>query len=636
MATQRYATRWSYFLIALAWAGTARTDAHGQAARPAQSLQARFAKTEHKIPMRDGVQLFTIVYAPRDTSQKYPMLMNRTPYSIGPYGVDNLRSGVGPQLLANEGYIFVHQDVRGCYMSEGTFVNMTPHLDKKASQEQIDESSDTHDTIDWLLKNIPNHNGRVGMYGISYPGFYSAAGMIDHHPALKAVSPQAPIADWFFDDFHHHGAFFLPHAFSFFSGFGQPRPTPTPNRRGRRIDYGTRDGYEFYLKMGSLKHADERYFKGNIAFWNEMAAHPNYDEFWKSRNLLPHLKNVAPAVMTVGGWFDAEDLYGACKIYRAVEELNPGIFNIFVMGPWAHGGWAGGNGENLGNVHFGSNTSVFYRENIELPFFNHFLKDKGNMDLPEAYVFETGANRWRTFDTWPPKNVENKTLYFRKDQRLAFKKSATEGTAHDEYQSDPNHPVPYTEAVAIGMTREYMTDDQRFAARRPDVVFYQTDVLSEDITLVGPLQADLWVSTSGTDSDWVVKLIDVFPEDTPNASDTPPGKPLAGYQMMVRSESMRGRFRNGYAKPEPFLSNQPTHVKLELQDVLHTFKKGHRIMVQVQSTWFPLIDRNPQKYVDNIFQADDKDFIKARQRLYRSKQYASALKVTVLPAEEKK
>lgn len=604
-------------------------------AQPEQAtyVKEHYTKEEHRVAMRDGVRLFTVVYAPKDTSKSYPILMTRTPYSVGPYGKDRYRGNLGPgRLFANEGYIFVYQDVRGCYQSEGVFDDMRPHNPRKTSTHDIDESTDTYDTIDWLIKNVANHNGRVGLTGISYPGFYSSAGMIDAHPALKAVSPQAPIADWFFDDFHHHGALFLPHAFGFMSAFSQARPEPTP-RGPTRFDFHTPDGYQFYLDLGSLKNANDRHFRDRIGMWNKLVEHPNYDEYWQARNLLPHLKKVAPAVMTVGGWFDAEDLYGALKTYRAVEQQNPGIFNVIVMGPWAHGGWSRAAGDRLGNIHFGARTAAFYQKNIELRFFEHFLKDKGEHRLPEAYMFETGRNRWRMFEQWPPAEVQKKNLYFRAGGKLTFVEPSDEGDAHDEFVSDPNKPVPFSEAVANGMTREYMTDDQRFAGRRPDVLVYQTDVLTEDTTLAGPLVADLRVSTSGTDADWVVKLIDVFPNDAKDFANMAPGQHLGGYQMMVRSEVIRGRFRNSYAKPEPFVPNAPTKISLELQDVLHTFPAGHRIMIQVQSTWFPLVDRNPQKYVDNIFLADDKDFTRATHRVYRSKQNPSNVQVGVLPGE---
>jgi putative CocE/NonD family hydrolase len=580
--------------------------------------------------MRDGIHLFTVVYAPKDTSRQYPILITRTPYSVGPYGPDRVRETLGPNPhFQKEGYIFVYQDVRGCFMSEGTFVDMRPHLDKKTTPQDIDESSDTYDTIQWLLAKVPNHNGKVGQWGISYPGFYASAGMIDAHPALKAVSPQAPIADWFFDDFHHHGAFFLPHAFNFMASFGQPRPEPT-TRSANRFQHGTPDGYQFFLDLGSLKNANERYFKDRIPLWNRVIEHPNYDSFWQSRNLLPHLKKVAPAVMTVGGWFDAEDLYGTLKTYQAIEKKNPGIFNVLVMGPWQHGGWSRIGGEKLGNIHFGSKTASFYQKDIELPFFEHFLRGTPGHRLPEAYLFETGGNRWRQFDRWPPANLQKKRLYFRAGNSLSYEAPKEEGEIFDEFISDPARPVPFTEAIATGMTTEYMTDDQRFAGRRPDVLVYQTEVLKEDVTLAGPLVAELRVATSGTDADWVVKLIDVFPSDTKDPPDLPRGRHLGGYEMMVRSEVIRGRFRNSYERPELFVPNQPAKVTLELQDVLHTFASGHRIMIQVQSTWFPLVDRNPQKYVDNIFLADDKDFIKATHRLYRSRSQPSAFQVGIL------
>jgi uncharacterized protein len=597
-------------------------------------IKEHYTKQEHLIPMRDGVRLFTSVYLPKDTSRKYPILMMRTPYSVGPYGPDQYRNSLGPnRLFANEGYIFVYQDVRGCFKSEGTFVDVRPHLDKKTSHQEVDESSDTCDTISWLLEHLPNHNGKVGQWGISYPGFYTSAGMIDAHPALKAASPQAPVGDWFFDDFHHHGTLFLPHAFNFLASFGQARPEPT-TKWPKGFDFKTPDGYQFFLDLGPLQHVNERYFRDRIGFWNRLVEHPNYDGFWQARNLLPHLKKVAPAVMTVGGWFDAEDLYGTVQTYRAVERQNPGVFNVLVMGPWQHGGWSRRDGSRLGNIHFGAKTAAFYQKHIELPFFEHFLKDKPDPRLPEAYVFETGANRWRQFGHWPPQGLQKKTLYFHAGGRLRYDPPTEDGDAHDEYLSDPNKPVPFTEAITTRMTTEYMTDDQRFAARRPDVLVYQTDILTQDLTLAGPLRADLRVATSGTDADWVVKLIDVFPNDAADYPGMTAGEHLGGYQMLVRSEVIRGRFRNSYERPEPFLPNEAARVGLELQDVLHTFAKGHRLMVQVQSTWFPLVDRNPQKYVDNIFLAEQADFIKATQRVYRSKQQPTSLAFGVLPPEQ--
>lgn len=587
-------------------------------------VRKNYSKSEYQVPMRDGVRLFTVVYAPKDASRNYPMLMMRTPYSIGPNGEDGYKDQVGPGWhFTREKYIFVYQDVRGRFMSEGVFNNMTPHRAVKKSASDIDESSDTYDTIEWLLANVENHNGKVGQWGISYPGFYTAAGMIDAHPALVAVSPQAPIADWYWDDFHHHGALFLPHTFNFFAVFGKERAQPT-SEWGKPFEHGTPDGYQFFMDLGSLRNVNEKYFHGEIAFWDEAAKHPNYDLFWQERNLLPHLKNVTPAVMTVGGWFDAEDLYGALKIYGQVERDNPSTFNMLVMGPWSHGGWSRGDGDKLGSARFDAKTSLFYREHIELPFFNHFLKGGPKPDLPEAYVFETGENKWRTFDRWPPK-TEERSLYLLEEGELGFEAPAGEIEAFDEYLSDPTKPVPFTEAINKGMTKEYMTDDQRFAGRRPDVLVYQTPVLDNDLTLAGPMTADLWVSTSGTDSDWIVKVIDVFPGDAKDPEGLPEGMKYGGYQMMVRGEVFRGRFRESYEKPIPFQPNEPTHVRFELLDVLHTFKKGHRLMVQVQSTWFPLVDRNPQKFVANIFEAEDADFIRATQRVYRSAKHATRI-----------
>ncbi|RJP37060.1 MAG: CocE/NonD family hydrolase [Phycisphaerales bacterium] len=594
-------------------------------------IAAHYTKREVRIPMRDGMHLFTAIYEPRDRTRPHPIMLFRTPYSVRPYGDDQYPSGLGPYPLAPQaGYIFVNQDVRGCYMSEGQFTNMTPHVDDKQSHTDVDESSDTYDTIEWLIRNLENHNGRVGMWGISYPGFYAAAGMIDAHPALVAVSPQAPIADWFFDDFHHHGAFFLPHCFNFMASFGRPRPDPTQSRSGGRFRHGTPDGYQFFLDLGPLKNANERYLHGEIEAWNEIVAHPNYDEYWQRRNILPHLHRVAPAVMTVGGWFDAEDLYGPLKIYRAVERGNPDVFNVLVMGPWPHGGWRG-EGERLGNIDFGAKTGRFYHEIVIAPFFEYYLLDAARPDLPEACVFQTGVNRWRTFDAWPPRQTRAQSIYVAPAAALSFEPPPADGRLYDEFISDPAHPVPYTQQITTGMTRSYMTEDQRFASRRPDVLTYQTNALDTDVTFAGPIQANLWVSTSATASDWVVKVIDVFPPDAPTPEDAAEGVKMGGYQMMVRSEVIRGRFRNSYERPEPFMPDQPTLVPLELLDVLHTFQKGHRVMVQIQCTWFPLVDRNPHRYVDNVFLADESDFIPAVQRVYHSPEHPTHLVVGVLP-----
>ncbi len=601
------------FLATLTFHSTAQADD--------VEVKAAYTKTEQLIPMRDGVKLFTAIYTPKDQSQKYPIMLNRTPYSVSPYGPNAYRDALGPsELLQKEKFIFVYQDVRGKFMSEGEWVEVRPYKPKKNGPNEIDESTDTYDTIEWLLKNVANNNGRVGMWGISYPGFYTSMGVIDAHPALKAASPQAPIADWFIgDDFHHNGALFLPHTFNFFATLGKPRPAPTPNFPERFV-HGTPDGYRFFLDLGPLPNANTRYLKGEIAFWNDLMNHPNYDDYWQARNIRPHLRNIKPAVMTVGGWFDAEDLFGALNTYKTIEETNPGVRNTLVMGPWFHGGWARSDGDLLGSVSFGQKTSLTYRETVELPFFNCLLKDKCDRQLPEATVFETGSNQWRQYDSWPPQNVESREIYLNANGGLSFT-APSGGAAYDEYVSDPAHPVPYINNIAIGMTREYMIDDQRFAATRPDVLVYQTGVLDRDVTLAGPIKATLFVSTSGTDSDFVVKLIDVFPNSAPET--------MGGYQMLVRGEPMRARFRNSFSKPEAMAPGKITKIEFTLPDVNHAFQRGHRIMVQIQSSWFPLVDRNPQKFVD-IYRATEADFQKATQRVYHAGANASRLTVSVL------
>ena len=548
---------------------------------------------------------------------------------MSPYGGDKFKTALGPSsLFSKEGFIFVYQDVRGRYMSEGEFVNVTPHRPAKGKPEEIDESTDTYDTIDWIVKNLPNNNGKVGMWGISYPGFYTAAGMIDAHPALKAASPQAPVSDWFIgDDFHHNGAFYLTHAFRFLDRFGHPRPAPTVP--GPAPKQNLTEAYQYFLELGTLADMETKHFKGDVAFWSEMMRHPNYDEYWKARNIRPHLKKIKPAVMTVGGWFDAEDLFGALKVYEAVEEQSPGATNILVMGPWYHGQWSQGDGDYLGNVRFGGKTSVFYREQIEFPFFCHYLKDKDPHGLPEAYMFETGSNEWKKFDVWPPKNVSKKALYFQAGGKLSFDPPAAGGAAFDEYVSDPAKPVPYISGQSTGMTREHMVDDQRFASSRTDVLSYQTEPLAEDVTIAGPIAPSLRVSTTGTDSDWVVKLIDVYPDTMADPVPAVPGVKMGGFQQLLRGECFRGRFRNGFEKPEPFEPGKVEKVEYVMPDALHTFRKGHRIMVQVQSSWFPLVDRNPQKFVD-IYKAAEADFQKATQRVYHSADAPSSVRVQLL------
>jgi putative CocE/NonD family hydrolase len=619
----------SLWIVVAVWLSIARL---GAAQTPENSLESyirlHYDKHEQQIPMRDGVKLFTSVFVPKDTSRKYPFLMKRTPYSVSPYGEDKYPVSLGPSdHTMKAGYIFINQDVRGRFMSEGEFVEVTPHRATKKSKTDIDESSDTYDTIEWLLKNVPGHNGRVGMYGISYPGFYCSAGMIDAHPALKAVSPQAPVGDWFFDDFLHNGAFFLAHAYQWIGSNATERPKPT-SERPPRATYPTPDGYKLFLETGNMQEVTQKLLKDTAPFWNDMIAHPNRDDFWKERVILPHLKNVAPAVMVVGGWYDAEDLYGTFKTYHSIEKQNAKTNNVLVVGPWHHGGWASTPGEKLGPANFGSKTSEFYRAEVEFPFFEKYLKDKDQPAPAEATVFETGSNSWRTFDAWPPTGAEPKLLYFRENGTMGNSPSQRQD-GFDEYVSDPAKPVPYTEAVTPRMTIEYMVEDQRFAGRRPDVLVYQTEAMEDDnYVLAGPLQVDLWVTTTGTDADFIVKLIDVFPDSSESAAQP-------GFQMMLRSEVFRARFAKSFEKPDALTPGKPTRLQFELLDVLHRFKKGHRLMVQVQSTWFPLVDRNPQKFVPNVYLAKPEDYQKATHRILRSVEHPSSIRATVLPPAKK-
>ncbi len=626
-------------ILGLSLPGTAAAQGvpgPAQAAQAAEEIKARYTKYEYRIPMRDGKKLFTAVYVPKDDSQRYPILLTRTPYSVRPYGPDSYPTRLGPSpLFSKAGYIFVYQDVRGRWMSEGEFLHMRPHIPQKKGPTEVDESSDTWDTIDWLIRHVPNHNGRAGIWGISYPGFYTVAGMIDAHPAVKAVSPQAPVMDWFIgDDWHHNGALILPHAFNFLSTQGRPRPEPT-KKSVPPFDYGTPDGYQFYLRLGSLANANTRHFKDDVAFWNEIMKHGTYDEFWKARNLRAHVKTIKPAVMTVGGWFDAENLFGALETFKKVQAHSPETVNTLVMGPWIHGGWGGGrgDGDKLGDVPFNARTAEFYRANIELPFFERHLKLKTDIkETPRAWVFEMGTNQWRKHETWPPKQAMAKSLYFHAGGKLVYQApgAVSKEDGHDEYLSDPAKPVPYLDKVVIGMAPDYMVADQRLAGRRPDVLVYQTDVLPEDVTIAGPIQAELHVSTTGTDADWVVKLIDVYPDDYPDPNPNPTGVRMGGYQQLVRGDVMRGKFRHSFEKPEPFTPGKPARVAFTLQDSYHTFRSGHRIMVQVQSSWFPLVDRNPQTFVD-IYSAKESDFHRATQRVYRSKEMPSRVTVQVLP-----
>ena len=581
--------------------------------------------------MRDGVRLFTRVYVPKDDSQRWPIIVTRTPYSLKPYGTDNYTDPIGSfRTLAKDRFILVTQDVRGRYGSEGEYVHVRPFKSRKGPKD-TDESSDAFDTIDWLVKNTPNNNGKVGLFGISYPGFYTSMGMIDSHPALKAASPQAPISDWFMgDDLHHNGAFFLSQNFGFFYYFAQRAEDPL-HEELKSFNFKTPDGYDFFLRMGSLANSDAVLLKGRSPEWTEFLAHSTYDAFWQARNIRPHLKNVHCAVMTVGGWYDGEDLFDALETYRWTERQNPGITNMLVMGPWAHGDWGRKDGDKLGDINFHAKTAEFYREQIELPFFRHFLKGDTNYSATEAQVFETGADQWRRFDAWPPKQAQPRTLYFRAEGSLDFNPSKDGANAFDEYVSDPAKPVPFTMEVTTDYPRSYPVHDQRFNASRPDVLVYETAPLEEDLTFAGPLQATLYVSTTGTDADWVAKVIDGYAGDFPDPNPNPAYVRMGGYQQLVRGDVFRGKFRNSFEKPAPFEPGQVTKIEFTMPDVFHTFRRGHRVMVQVQSSWFPLVDRNPQTFVD-IATAKPEDFRKATQRVYRSAKASSSVTVRVLPA----
>jgi uncharacterized protein len=622
-------------------------QANDKAAARAQYIRSHYGKTELRVPMRDGVRLFTAVYTPKDASdaKKYPIMLSRTAFQACPYGAERYDKTIGAsEAIEREGFIFAWQDVRGQHMSEGEFVHMRPEGSRRVAG--TDESTDAFDTIAWLLDHVPNNNGRVGQWGISYDGYYAATGAIDSHPALKAVSPQAPIADWFVgDDLHRNGAFNLQAAFAALDNLGRPRPAPTDaDFEWKTYKFGTPDLYRFFLELGPVSEVDAKHFKGEVPYWKEVVAHPNYDDYWKARNVLPELRNVKAAVLVVGGWYDAEDLYGTLSTYRAIERQNVGISNTLIMGPWQHGGWNHTPGDKLGDVEFGGPTSEKYGE-LELAFFKHYLKAGPDPRLPEAMVFDSGANQWRQFTSWPPPDARTERLYFRERGALATEAptAASGAAAFDEYLSDPARPVPYTQELrADSASASYMAEDQRFASRRPDVLVYQTPPLDRDLTVTGPLDAELFVSTTGTDADFVVKLIDVNPARMPGWTDEDDEafargvkKDRGGQQTLVRGEPFRGRFRDSLEVPKPFVPGEVTTIRFRLNDVFHTFQQGHRVMVQVQSSWFPLIDRNPQTFVPNIFEAKATDFVKATQRVYRSQASASSVQILVLRSAEK-
>jgi putative CocE/NonD family hydrolase len=628
-----------YMILLLAlWvpvAAQAKEPVNDQQKEDSTWLAQNYTKKEIYIPMRDGTRLYTAIYAPKSTTTQHPILITRTPYSIAPYGEDKFRQVWRSYHMAyyKKEYIMVYQDVRGRMMSEGEFMDVRPfNADKKGTT--IDEASDTYDLIDWLVKNVPNNNGRAGIFGISYPGYYATMGALSGHPALKASSPQAPVTEWFLgDDFHHNGAFMQLDAFGFYSSFGKPRPKPTTSFAGG-FQTKVRDNYKFHLEAGTLRNL-AKLMGDSITFWKELYDHPNYDEWWQVRNVRNHVQHIPSntATLVVGGLFDAEDCFGAWELYKAIETKTPNN-NKLVMGPWSHGGWSRGTGEFLGNVRFGSKTSNWYQENIEIPYFEHHLRGVGDLSkLPEASIFLTGTNTWRTFDKWPPAQAQNKKIYLQANGGLSTTEP-TNITGYTEYTSDPSKPVPYTEDIHAGRTAEYMTDDQRFAWRRPDVLSFTSKTLQNDLTVTGPVIANLFTSISTTDADFVVKLIDVFPDDfsyTDSVDGSGNGKnyPMGGYQMLVRGEIMRGRYRNSFTYPEAFKPGRITEVSYQLPDVAHVFKKGHKLMIQIQSTWFPLADRNPQQFV-NIYTCGEEDFVSSLIRIYTNSRHPSNIELPVL------
>jgi putative CocE/NonD family hydrolase len=589
---------------------------------PGPDVSRRFTKTDVMIAMRDGVRLHTAVYVPKDRKGPLPFLLLRTPY-----GIDQAPARAFSEYLkelADDGYIFAFQDIRGRFGSEGRFVMVRPPRDRR-DPKAIDEGSDAYDTIDWLLKNVPGNNGRAGMLGISYGGWLTVMAMLDPHPALKAVSPQASPADQFLgDDFHHNGAFRLSYGFEYVAMM-------ETSKQNSDFKFDRKDTFEWYLRLGALRHVNDKYFHGKMPTWNDFVAHPNYDDFWKKQACATFLDRVTVPALHVAGWWDQEDFYGPLKIYEALEKHDAGNQNYLVVGPWNHGGWARGEGRTLGKVAFDSATGKYFRAKIQAPWFAHFLKDKGPLKQPEALLFETGSNRWVAHDAWPPRTgVTTRRLYFHPEGRLSFEPPPS-GSApeHDDYVSDPARPVPFRprpiEPTYGGPGWPvWLTEDQRFVHLRPDVLSWETEPLAEDLTVAGDLVAHLFAATSGSDSDWVVKLIDVYPEDYAKEPK------MGGYQLMVASEVLRGRYRNGFEKPEPLEPDRVYEYAVGLHGRDHCFRKGHKVMVQVQSTWFPVIDRNPQKFVANIFEARDADYQQATQRVYRSRQHPSHIALPVL------
>jgi hypothetical protein len=604
-------------------------------------VRAHYTKYEYRIPMRDGKRLFTAVYVPKDAAAgPYPFLMERTPYSVAPYGEDQYPRRLGPsEEFEKAGYIFVYQDVRGRWMSEGEYLEMRPHIDEKKSPQDVDDSSDTYDTIEFLLKHVANNNGKAGIWGISYPGFYTSASIIDSHPALAAASPQAPMTDLFVgaDDSYHGGAFMLSATFGFYGPFFHPQNNPQAPKPEVPFDYGTPDSYKFFLQAGNIANLDKLYLKGSNWLFNDQANHTTYDAYWQARDISRHMKNVHCAVLVVGGWYDAEDLSGPYRTFNAISKFNPQTPATLVEGPWVHGGWARGDGSHLGDAQFNAKTGEYFRVNVQFPFFEFYLKGKGKA-LPHAVVFETGTNVWRNLDAWPPKAAAAKTLYFHAGGKLSFD-PPTEAKGVDEYLSDPNHPVPFVGYTTDTVPQRYMVDDQRFASYRPDLLVYQTEPLEEDVTIAGPISPKLRIASSATDSDFDVKLIDVYPENYPDPDGTSQGNKrvldapplhMGGYQQLLRGEPFRAKFRSSWEKPEALTPGKETEINFTMPDIFHTFRRGHRIMVQLQSSWFPLTDRNPQTFTD-IPNARPEGFQKATEQVFRQKDAASGVEVLVMP-----
>lgn len=610
----------------------------GQETKKGPDYAALFAKTDAMIPMRDGVKLHTEIYAPKGATERLPLFLTRTPY-----GLDGDEKGYSQDLglyreMFSDGYIFVFQDIRGRYGSEGAFVMQRMPRDR-SDPHSIDEGTDTYDTIDWLVKNVPNNNGRAGEAGISYGGWLTAMALLEPHPALKAVSEQASPADMFLgDDFHHNGAFRLSYGFEYAA-------LMETGKTNFDFQFDRYDTFEWYLRLGPLSNANKMYLHGTLPTWNNFVAHPNYDEFWRKQSFTPYFKDLTLQVpnLNVAGWWDQEDFYGPVRIYSLLERNDAKHYNYLAVGPWNHGGWAGGAGNKLGNVDFGGNTGEYFRSKIQAAWFAYWLKDKGTQPVRTAETFETGSNQWKQWDAWPPREgVTRRSLYFREGARLSFEPpgsgdaSAAErarpnsSADFDLYVSDPANPVPYrqrpVEETYSATSRWYtwLLEDQRFVEQRPDTVSWETEPLAEDATVAGDIVAHLFASTTGTDSDWIVKLIDVYPEKYE------PSPKMGGYELMIADEVFRGRFRNSFEKPEALVANQVTPFIVDLHTNDHVFLKGHRIMVQVQSTWFPIIDRNPQKYVPNIFEAKSSDYIKTTQRIYRTKQYPSHVEIPVV------